>query len=212
MTTTEGKSPAQSDDDEGVQAVVLELLEQYRAGDPSAFDRLFPLVYDEMREIAHRHRRHWKGDETIGTTVLVHEAYLKLAGQRSPQWQNRTHLLAVASRAMRQILLDYAKARRAGKRGGGMERVSLDFVADTRSAWADLSLERAETFIALDRSLRRLEAESERHCRIVECRFFGGMTIEETAEALGVSPATVKRGWAHAQAWLHRDMRDSFED
>ena len=188
------------------------LIDAFRTGDREAFDRLIELVYGELREIAHRHRMRWTGNETVGTTVLVHEAYFKLVDQQAPSWQHRSHFLAVASRAMRQILIDYARGQKAGKRGGGMDHVSFDVVESLEGTFGALSIERADTLIELDRSLRRLERESEQHCRIVECRFFGGMTIEETAQALGISPATVKRGWASAQAWLHRDLSGSAED
>lgn len=191
---------------ESQQDRIQELLELANEGDTEAFDRLVPLVYEELREIAHRHRSRWTGNETVGTTVLVHEVYLKLAGQDDPDWQHRTHLLAVASRAMRQILIDYARRAKAGKRGGGKEKVSLDQVAGVLADLSHLSASDGDRLLALDESLSRLEEESPRHCRIVECRFFGDMTIEETARALGTSPATVKRGWVRARAWLHRDM------
>ena len=188
---------------------VTELIEAFRTGDREAFDRLISVVYDELHEIAHRHRMRWTGNETVGTTALVHEAYLKLVDQTAPGWKHRAHFLAVASRAMRQILIDYARGQQANKRGGGMDHVSFDVIEGLEGSFPELSVERAETLVHLDESLKRLEAETPRHCRIVECRFFGGMTIEETAEALGISPATVKRGWASAQAWLHRDLSGS---
>ncbi len=186
---------------------VTSLLDAFGTGDRAAFDTLIGVVYDELHEIAHRHRARWTGNETVGTTALVHEAYLKLVDQQSPSWKHRAHFLAVASRAMRQILIDYARGQQAGKRGGKLDHISFDLVEDLEGSLPDLSLERAETLIGLDNSLRRLEQETAQHCRIVECRFFGGMTIEETAQALGISPATVKRGWASAQAWLHRDLQ-----
>lgn len=188
---------------------VTELIDAFRTGDREAFDRLISVVYDELHEIAHRHRMRWTGNETVGTTALVHEAYFKLVDQSAPSWKHRSHFLAVASRAMRQILIDYARGRQAGKRGGGMDHVSFDVVENLEGAYPDLSIQRAETLIGLDQSLKRLEAQTPQHCRIVECRFFGGMTIEETAAALEISPATVKRGWASAQAWLHRDLSGS---
>ncbi len=183
------------------------LLDALRAGEVAAFDELFEFAYDELHDLAHRQRRRWQGDETLNTTALVHEAYLRLADQSSPQWQNRSHFQAVASVAMRQILLDYAKGRRAAKRGGGRSRVSLDEIETTLRAGGDPSDIGSVAVIALDESLRRLERHEPRQSRIVECRFFGGMTIQETAEALGVSPATVKRGWSMAQAWLYRDLK-----
>ena len=181
------------------------LLSEFGAGRESAFEELVPLLYAELREIAHRHRMRWSGDQTVSTTVLVHEAYLKL-NQHGPQpWTHRAHFLAVASRAMRQLLIDYARAKKTEKRGGGLEHIEIDLVKTLGShpAFAEST---AERLVALDESLKRLEQESAKDARLVECRFFGEMTIEETAEALGVSPATVKRAWVRAKAWLVRDM------
>ena len=188
------------------QSEIRRLLEAASKGDETALDRLVPLIYAELREIAHRHRVRWTGNETVGTTALVHEVYIKLSGQESHDWSHRSHLLAVASRAMRQILIDYARRAKAEKRGGKVEKISLDQVGDVLGDLTHLTPEDGDRLLALDESLARLERESARHCRIVECRFFGDMTIEETAQALGTSPATVKRGWVRARAWLHRDM------
>lgn len=185
---------------------VRRVLEALRAGEPGAFDELFPLVYDELHGIAARERRRWEGDETLNTTALVNEAYLKLVDHPTPDWRSRAHFLAVASTAMRQILIDYAKRKRAAKRGGGQPHLALhDLEAALRQE--DGPGSRDEVLLALDEVLRRLEQRDRRQARIVECRFFGGMTIEDTAEALGVSAATVKRGWAMAQAWLYRELR-----
>jgi RNA polymerase sigma factor (TIGR02999 family) len=184
---------------------VTSLLEEARAGRSSALDELFPLVYEELRARAQAQRRGWKGDETLNTTALIHETYLKLAGAEKPRWQTRAHFLAVGSRAMRQILVDNARLKATGKRGGERFRVSFDELRfDPGSG---ISSERAESLLALDRSLARLQEQNPRHGRIVECRFFGGMTIRDTAAALDVSPNTVKRGWAIAKAWLYRDMQ-----
>jgi RNA polymerase sigma factor (TIGR02999 family) len=185
---------------------ITQLLTRLEGGDRSAFDRLVALVYEELRTIAHRHRRRWTGDQTLETTALVHEAYLKLADRAGGVYTNRSHFLAVASRAMRQILIDYARSKRREKRWGGAEPVSLERLEDILEALPEMSAIESETVLALSQSLERLEAESERHCRVVECRFFGGMTIEETAQALDLSPATVKRAWAVALAWLRRDL------
>lgn len=185
---------------------VTRLLQAVRASDRGAFDRLFAIVYDDLRRVAAGRRRGWRGDETLDTTALVHEAYLRLVDQTEPRWENRAHFMAVASRAMRQILLDYAKRRSAAKRGGRSAPVPLHDVEAALRGPGDPSEAGSEALIALDESLRRLERHDLRHSRIVECRFFGGMTIEDTAEALGISPATVKRGWAMAQAWLYRDL------
>jgi RNA polymerase sigma factor (TIGR02999 family) len=182
------------------------LLARFEQGDRSALDALIPLVYQELRSVAHRHRRQWTGGETFGTTALVNEAYLKLAQRTGGRYVNRSHFLAVASRAMRQILIDSVRSKNAAKRGGGSRRVPLDEVEEILRTLPTLSEAHEEAVLALNESLQRLEAESERHCRIVECRFFGGMTVEETAEALDISPATVKRGWSVAQAWLRREL------
>lgn len=185
---------------------VTRLLVQVREGDREAFDEILPLVYDEMRDLARAQRRSWKGDETLDTTALVHEAYLKLVDQSSPDWKDRAHFLAVASRAMRHILIGYARRRQAAKRGGGRNRLSLHDLEAALADPKDPADARDEALLALEDSLEHLEAEDERQSRIVECRFFGGMTIPETAEALGISHATVERGWAAARAWLYRDL------
>jgi RNA polymerase sigma factor (TIGR02999 family) len=171
------------------------------AASPSAveLDRLVPIVYDELRRIAHRQLRGERSDHTLDTTGLVHEAYLKLSRLDRIEWGDRAHFLAVAAGAMRRILVDYAVARRAGKRGGRRQRVALDDVLI-------LADERAEELLALDEALQRLAAESERAARIVEWRYFAGMSIEETAAVLDLSPATVKREWVLARAWLNREL------
>ena len=174
------------------------------AGSPPGLDELFDHVYTELRERARAQRRRWSGNETLDTTALLHEAYLKLAGAEGSPWQGRAHFLAVASKAMRQILVDYGRGQRAAKRGGGREHVTFDELALDRAS--RVPHESVEAFVRLDDALARLEDENPRHARIVECRFFGGMTVPETAAALGLSPATVKRGWTIAQAWLYRDL------
>lgn len=194
------------------QETVSRLLRLVRAGEHEAFDQLFALVYDELHNLAQQKRRRWEGDETLDTTALVHEAYLKLADQSAPQWQSRPHFLAVASVAMRQILLDYAKRKRATKRGGEHAHVSLHEIEAALKGTGDPGEARSEALIALDESLRRLQKHDPRQGRIVECRFFGAMTIKDTADALGIAPATVKRGWAMAQAWLYRDLKRALED
>jgi RNA polymerase sigma factor (TIGR02999 family) len=188
------------------------LLQELRAGNRAAFGELLPLVYDELHRLAERQRRRWQGDETLDTTALVHEAYLKLADQSAPEWQNRAHFLGVASTAMRQILIDYAKRKCAAKRGGRRPHVPLHEL-EAALLQAEPSPELCdEILVALDESLHRLEQWNRRQLRIVECRFFCGMSVEETAEALGVSPATVKRGWGMAQAWLYRDLKQTLEE
>lgn len=163
-------------------------------------DELVTLVYAELRRIAGRQLRGERADHTLCTTALVHEAWVELSKLNRIQWQNRAHFLALASQAMRRVLIDYAVARVAQKRGGGMRKESLD---------GDALLvvqERAEDLVLLDEALERLRAVNEHHARIVECRFYGGMTVEETAEAFDVSPATIKRDWALARAWLNREL------
>ena len=194
------------------QHTVTRLLQRLNAGDRRAFEELFPLVYDELRALAARQRRRWDGDDTLNATALVHEAYLRLVDQSSPQWSSRAHFLALASKAMRQVLLDYAKRRNAAKREGEWQRIPLDDLEAGLRGGEGATDVRADAILALEESLLRLERHDVRQSRIVECRFFGGMTIEDTATALGVSPATVKRGWAMAQAWLYNDLAGTRED
>jgi RNA polymerase sigma factor (TIGR02999 family) len=189
-----------------VQSPLHRLLDA-SASSPAALDELFGLVYGELRTRARAHRRRWQGDETLNTTALIHETYLKLAGGRNPDWESRAHFLAIASRAMRQVLVDYSRAKRAAKRGGDREQTTFDELVLEPSSEA--TYDGSEALVALDESLVRLQADNPRHAKIVECRFFGGMTIQETAAGLGLSPATVKRGWAIAQAWLYRDLQRS---
>ncbi len=192
-------------------ASITGLLARLRERDDGAFDELFPLVYGQLRELAHVQRRRVQDQETLNTTALVHEAYIKLARHEQPDWKDRSHFLAVAARAMRQVLIDYARARQAAKRGAGSTALSFEDVQQSLRARPGFTDERIDVLVALDASLRRLERENERHSRIVECRFFGAMTIDDTAEALGISRATVKRGWAIARAWLYRDLRASLQ-
>lgn len=187
---------------------VTRLLEAMRAGDRPAADRLFALVYDELHGLAVRQRGRWRGDATLNATALVHEVYLKLVGGEPLELRSRGHFFALAGRAMRQILGNYARARRAQKRGGGAERVSLEAAdAALLDGSAVLDDERLALFAELEAALQRLERLSERQARVVECRFFAGLSIPETAQALETSPATVKRDWTLAQAWLYRELR-----
>jgi len=187
------------------QETISRLLRDVGAGDREAFDRLVPLVYDELREVARRQRRRWQGDDTLGTTALIHEAYLRLAGQSGTGWTSLPHFHAVASRAVRQVLLDYAKGQHAAKRGGALHRVPLEEIEEALEAHDGLE-DHAEALLAVEEALVRLEREDPPLARLVECRFHAGLTIEDTAEALGISPATVKRSWVLAQAWLYRDL------
>lgn len=200
-------NPGTSDKSGSASQTISRLLLDVRAGDSRAFNALFPLVYDELHQAAQRQRRRWQDDTTLNTSALVHEVYLKLVDQSAPQYQCRSHFMAVAAAAMRQILIDYAKGKHRAKRGGGREHLPLAEIEAALAGGGDPAEARDDALVALDESLRRLESVDERQSRIVECRFFGDMTIQDTAEALGLSPATVKRGWALAQAWLYRDIK-----
>jgi RNA polymerase sigma factor (TIGR02999 family) len=190
----------------GTDASVTQLLHAMQRGDSAALQALFPLVYDELRGIAHRQRRAWQGDLTLDTTALVHEAYLKLVDQKRISADSRAHFLGVAAKAMRHILCNYSKSKQRLKRGGGAEQVTFDDDADI-AGQMHLTADDAELLEALDEALRKLEAIDKRQSEIVECRFFGGMSIEDTAVALAISPATVKRHWTLARAWLYREMK-----
>ncbi|MGD2070790.1 MAG: sigma-70 family RNA polymerase sigma factor [Gemmatimonadota bacterium] len=183
---------------------ITTMLESVRDGDRAAIDALFPVLYDELRRLARAQRREWRGDYTLNTTALVHEAYLKLVRQDRVGWSERSHFFALAAKAMRHILTDYARRRQAAKRGGGAERVELEEVA---GAVNPVPPESATELLALDDALARLEAANERQARVVECRFFAGLCVTETAAALGISEATVKRDWRVARAIL-RDALD----
>lgn len=187
------------------------LLDAVQHGDRVAFDRLVPLLYEELRALAHGQRQRWQGDHTLDTTALVHEAYLKLVDQSRAGWESRAHFLATAARAMRHILINYARDRRAEKRGGDQPKLSLDELSEGLEGRAVRSDDRAELLMALDAALTKLERVNERQSRIVECRFFGGLTIEETAAALGISTASVSRGWALAQVRLFQDVQRELE-
>ena len=177
-----------------------------RLGDSAALTTLFSLVYDELRAIARGHRRAWRGDLTLGTTALVHEAYLKLAEQERIHAEDRAHFLGVASKAMRHILCNYSTHRRRLKRGGDALHVTFEDDADVFNL-PDLSERQVDLLEVLDAALRKLEQFDRRLSDIVECRFFGGLSIDDTAAALDSSPATVKRHWALARAWLYREMK-----
>jgi RNA polymerase sigma-70 factor, ECF subfamily len=170
-------------------------------GEVPLVDEMFPLVYDELRRIAARKLRSERTDHTLSATALVHEVWLELTKLNRINWQSRSHYVAVAAQAMRRILIDYAVARSRQKRGGGMAPIHLD-----DDVWA-VAETRADELLALDEALVRLAAMNQRQARVVECRFYGGMSVEETAEALNVSPATVKREWATARAWLNRELQ-----
>ena len=188
-------------------ATARSLLDEVRQGDPSALGRLFALVYDKLREIARIQRHRQPSTETLTTTALVHEAFIKLFGSASRDFNDRAHFMAVAATAMRQILIGHARRKAAAKRGAGLTPASFEEVERALDSEAGFVAPTADALLALDRALERLHEHSQRQSRIVECRFFGGMSIEETAVALGISPATVKRDWSMAQAWLHREIQ-----
>jgi RNA polymerase sigma factor (TIGR02999 family) len=178
---------------------VTELLVDWAEGDKAALDRLMPAVYDELRRLAERHLAQERPDHTLQATALVHEAYVKLVDQRSVRWQNRAHFFAIAAQLMRRILVDHARRRDALKRGNGGRKLSLEDVIDETPA-------PAVDILALDRILGTLATLDVQQERVVELRFFGGLTVEESAEVLGVSPTTVKREWRVAKAWLYREL------
>jgi RNA polymerase sigma factor (TIGR02999 family) len=183
------------------------LLKAIEGGDRSALDELYSLVYSELRVLAHRQRRRWDASGMLNTTALVHEAYLKLVKQREVHLETRAHFFALAATAIRHIVSNYARDRQAKKRGRGLRPVSLSDLGSRTDGALHVSDEHADRLVAIDEALNRLERVSPRQRGIVECRFFGGMSIEETAAAIGISPRTVKRDWVLAQAWLQREMR-----
>ncbi len=176
---------------------VTGMLREWSEGNQHALSELLPIIYDELRRVAHQYLQRERHEQTLQTTALVNEAYLKLIDQRSVNWQNRAHFFAIAAQAMRRILIDNARKRSAAKREG--EKVSLDDVAI-------VSKDRANHLLVLDEALRKLEEIDPQQSKIVELRYFGGLTIEETAEAMSLSPATVKREWAMARAWLYQAL------
>jgi RNA polymerase sigma factor (TIGR02999 family) len=179
---------------------ITRLIQEHRHGSRDALDRLFPLVYDELRRMAHRALLRERASHTLSTTALVHEAYVRLVDQERATWYDRAHFLALAATAMRRILVDYARRQKRLKRGGERRPVTLDdamLVAD----------QRADTLLALDEALSGLGALNERLSRVVECRFFAGLTTEETAAALQVTTRTVERDWQKARAWLYIQLR-----
>jgi len=183
-------------------AEVTTLLTQLVDGDPQAASRLVPLVYSELRQIAARFMRRERVDHTLQTTALVHEAYLKLVEQTPASWQNRAHFFAIAAQVMRHILIDHARGHGREKRGGGQTVIQLD-------EGLVFSPEQSSELLEVDAALQRLAELDPRQGKIVELRFFGGLTVDETAAVLGISPKTVKRDWSVAKAWLHGELRQS---
>ena len=178
---------------------VTMLLDRARSGDSTALADVFPLIYDELRRLAQLQLQREPDGHTLTPTALVHEAYMRLIDYSRMEWTGRAHFMAVAATAMRRILVDHARGHRSAKRGGMLKRISIDDV--------ELGTEdRAELLIAIDDALGRLKEIDARQAQVVECRFFGGMTEEETAEALGIGLRTAKRDWAKAKVWLHREI------
>lgn len=184
-------------------ADVTALLGELTKGNPEAGPKLIPLVYDQLRRLADAYMRRERTGHTLQTTALVHEAYLKLLGQRSVDWQNRAHFFGIAAQIMRRVLIDHARAHVRDKRGKGQEVFPLDEALV-------FSPERSPDFLELNEALEKLATLDARQAKIVEMRFFGGLTVEETAEVLGISAKTVKRDWTVAKAWLHGELKASY--
>jgi len=179
---------------------VTGLLAELRSGNKEALTKLIPLVYDELHRLAEHYMRNERVGHTLQPTALINEAYMRLASAEKADWQHRAHFVAVAAGTMRRVLIDHARKRKAAKRGGEQAALPLEDNLEF------LSEERPEELIALDEALTRLQELDPRQSQVVELRFFGGLTVEETAEVLGISPKTVKRDWAVARAWLHGEM------
>ena len=178
---------------------ISQLLGEWSGGDRKALDDLMPLVYEELRRLAHRHMARERGPRTMQTTALVNEVYLRLINERGMKWQNRTHFFAVAAQLMRFILVDYARGHARAKRGGAAQQVTLDEAMM-------VAQDNADQMLALDEALTKLVSFDPRKSRIAEMRFFAGLTVEETAEVLSVSPETVHRDWRLARAWLRNEL------
>jgi RNA polymerase sigma factor (TIGR02999 family) len=201
-----GKDPVQSNGsspaaEEASSSQVTQLLEKWSEGDQSALEELTPLVYDELRRLAHRYMSDARPDHTLQTTALVNEAYLRLANQTHPNWRTRAHFFAVAARAMRQILVNYAMSYNAQKRGGGAQKIELDEAA------ALVANAQSKEVVELNEALDRLGALDPRKAQVVELKYFGGLNQDEIAEVLKVSPETVRREWRFAKAWLYDDLQ-----
>lgn len=179
---------------------VTQLLIELSQGNRVKVDLLLPLIYDELRSLATNYLRRERADHTLQATALVHEAYLRLIDQTRVSWQNRAHFFGVAAQLMRRLLVDYARRHNAEKRGADFQKITLDENIEK-------AVERSEEILALDRALAELAALDEQKARIVELRYFGGLTVEETAEVLGVTPITIKRHWRMARAWLYGQMK-----
>jgi len=192
----------------GQQHAITDALRDFRGGAPGAMDRLVPLVYGDLARIAHRQLGLEDSGHTLATSDLVHEAYLRLVDQTRVQWNDRAHFFAVAAHVMRRVLVDHARRHRAARRGGSDRRaISLEELESANPASLTAN-QRADVLVAMDDALERLAALDSRQARVVECRFFGGMTEPETAEALGVTERTVARDWVKARGWLYQELSD----
>ncbi len=189
---------------------VTQLLHQASNGNQDAFNKLLPLVYEELKQLARKKLRAEREGHTLNATALVHEAYLKLVDQKEVEWQSRTHFFAIASQAMRRILIDYAKLKKAGKRGGGAPHVSLE-TAESVSPGEIFNDDQASELIALDDALNRLAEFNQRGAQVVQYRYFGGLSHSEIAEVLGTSEITVRRAWTMAKSWLRRELNEEEE-
>jgi RNA polymerase sigma factor (TIGR02999 family) len=184
------------------QQEVTQLLADWSRGDDAAFAKLTPLIYEELRRIAHHHMGGQRPDHTLQTTALVNEVYLRLADQTNPRWQNRAHFFAVAARAMRQILVSYARSQRSQKRGGGAFKIELDEAAI-------VSPEQSQEIVDLHEALERLAALDSRKAQVVELKYFGGLNYDEMAEVLKISRVTVRRDWEFAKVWLYTELHNA---
>jgi RNA polymerase sigma-70 factor (ECF subfamily) len=178
---------------------VTQLLVEWSNGDKSALDKLMPLIYEELKRLAHHYMSRERPGHTLQTTAVVNEAYMRLINRKSIHWQNRAHFFAIAAQSMRSILVDHARSHAYAKRGGGAHKITLDEAMI-------VSQQKAAEVLALDDALKELAALDPQQTRVVELRFFGGLTIEETAEVLHLSPATIKREWQTAKAWLYHEL------
>src|SRR5699024_1806733 len=184
---------------------ITQLLIRLKKGEDNAWDKLYPRVYEELKALAYSHMSRQSPDHTLSRTELVHETYLKMIDQTQAEFADRSHFLGIASRCMRQILIDYARKKYAGKRGGKEKDLTyIDEIFEDQKS-------KAKELIDIDDALKRLEKLSERLSKVVEMRFFGEMTIEETAQALGISESTVKRDWLKARGWLYKELKGRFE-
>ncbi len=188
-------------------AAVVHLLNKIDDGDTQAFNQLYNVVYEELRTLAAVQRARWDGDFTINTTALVHEAYEKLVKASGKSWEDRKHFYSVAAKAMRQILYTYAESKNAKKRGGDAKKVSLSDNIEIFDGMFEVSENRLLDVLAMEGAMKKLEEISPREAQIVEYRFYLSMSVEETAKMLGIGPATVKRGWVMAKAWLYNELK-----